>query len=89
MKYSGPPVTAAPEKLVAAKLFKKYPIFHGTLKVLSHIHKKPTQADESSLPFPTFKLKYSEINNRTNILKTICSEFLHEHPLGFLIVILR
>jgi hypothetical protein len=51
MKYSGPPVTA-----VVAKLFKKYPILHGTLKVLSHIHKKPPQADESSLPFPTFKL---------------------------------
>jgi len=41
MKYSGPPVKAAPEKLVVAKLLKKYPIFHGTLKVLSHIHKKP------------------------------------------------
>jgi hypothetical protein len=27
MKYSGPPVTAAPEKLVVAKLFKKYPYF--------------------------------------------------------------
>jgi hypothetical protein len=84
MKYSGPPVTAASEKLVVAKLFKKYHIFHETLKVFSHIQKKPQQGDESSLPFPTFKLKYSEINNRTNILKTICSEFLHEYPLGFL-----
>jgi hypothetical protein len=33
MKYSGPPVTAAPEELVVAKLFKKYPIFHGIQKV--------------------------------------------------------
>jgi hypothetical protein len=89
MKYSGTPATAALEKLEAAQLFKKYPIFHGTLRVLSHIHKKPPQADESSLPFPTFNLKYSERNNRNNIVKTICSELLHKYPPGFITVILK
>jgi hypothetical protein len=37
MKYSGTPVTAALEKLEVAQLFKKYPIFNGTLRVLPMI----------------------------------------------------